>query len=170
MLRLRPYKPCDANKIVSWIKDEETFYKWSAGRIDKYPICADDLNNHYDEFKDSDSFFQMTALDDTEVVGQLIMRFTDEEKKNLRFGFVIVDASKRGKGYGKGMIMLALQYAFDILKVDRVTIGVFDNNIPAYECYKRAGFNDNTDVENEVYSIMGQKWECLELYIDKRGK
>ncbi len=26
MLRLRPYKACDAQKIVSWIKDEEKDY------------------------------------------------------------------------------------------------------------------------------------------------
>ena len=27
-LRLRQYKPCDAENIVSWIKDEETLRKW----------------------------------------------------------------------------------------------------------------------------------------------
>ncbi len=30
MLRLRPYKPCDAEIIVSWQIDEDTFLKWSA--------------------------------------------------------------------------------------------------------------------------------------------
>ena len=28
MLRLRPYKKCDAKRIVSWIKDEISFRKW----------------------------------------------------------------------------------------------------------------------------------------------
>ena len=25
MLRLRPYKPCDAQTIVTWLKDEKSF-------------------------------------------------------------------------------------------------------------------------------------------------
>lgn len=29
-LRIRQYKPCDADGIVSWIKDEEALRKWSS--------------------------------------------------------------------------------------------------------------------------------------------
>ena len=28
MLRLRPYKNCDAEKIIEWIKDKDVFVKW----------------------------------------------------------------------------------------------------------------------------------------------
>lgn len=31
MLRLRPYNKNDAETIMSWIKDEKSFYKWTAG-------------------------------------------------------------------------------------------------------------------------------------------
>ena len=68
------------------------------------------------------------------------MRYTGGDSRQLRFGWVIVDDTLRGKGYGKQMLTLGLEYAFDILKVDRVTIGVFENNEPAYLCYKKAGF------------------------------
>ena len=44
MLRLRPYKACDAEKIVSWTKDERAFRQWSADRFDRYPFTGDDLN------------------------------------------------------------------------------------------------------------------------------
>ena len=42
------------------------------------------------------------------VVGHLIMRYTDEKQTVLRLGFVIVDDSKRGLGYGKEMLRLML--------------------------------------------------------------
>lgn len=45
----------------------------------------------------------LTAFDESGVVGHLILRFTDEEQQTIRFGFVIVDDAKRGKGYGKEM-------------------------------------------------------------------
>ena len=36
MLRLRPYKKDDAETIMSWIKDEKVFYKWTAGILGVY--------------------------------------------------------------------------------------------------------------------------------------
>lgn len=35
--------------------------------------------------------------------------------------------AKRGMGYGKEMLKLSLKYAFEILKVKKVTLGVFWN-------------------------------------------
>ena len=170
MLRLRPYKACDAVAIVSWIGDETAFRKWCADRFDHYPITAEDLNRHYDAAAYSDSFFEMTAFDETGVAGHLIMRFTDEEKRVLRFGFVIVDDQKRGRGYGKEMLKLSLQYAFDILKAEKVTLGVFENNEAAYRCYRAAGFRDAETDSPEYYHIMNEDWKCLELELDRESK
>ena len=158
MLRLRPYKSCDAKTIISWIKDEITFRKWSADIYDHYPITADELNAKYDSFKDTDNFYEFTAFDDSSVVGHMIMRFLDENKKILRFGFVIVDADKRGKGYGREMIKLALKYAFEILKAEKVTIGVFDNNESARKCYLSVGFKEENPQQIEQVNIMGEVW------------
>lgn len=166
-LRLRPYKNCDAKYIVSWIKDEVSFRKWCADRYEKYPITPEELNAQYDSLKDADNFYEMTAFDDSGVVGHLIMRFVDEEKRILRFGFVIVDDTKRGKGYGKEMLTLALKYAFDLLKVSKVTLGVFENNESAYYCYKSVGFEEVELPEKECYHVLGEDWNCLELQIQR---
>lgn len=163
MLRLRPYKACDAKKIVSWITDEEMFYKWSAGRYNHYPITAEDMNKYYDAFAYDDNFYEMTAFDETGAVGHMIMRFTDAEKKNLRFGFIIVDGEKRGKGLGKQMLKIAVRYAFDVLFAERITIGVFENNPAAYNCYKSIGFNEPQPPQYETYHLMNEDWKCIEL-------
>lgn len=165
MLRLRPYKNCDARYIVSWIRDEVTFYRWSADQYRKFPICAEDMNEKYAAYAEKDDFFEMTALDDNKVVGHLIMRFLDEEKTILRFGFIIVDDTKRGKGYGKGMLSLALKYAFEILKVEKVTLGVFQNNESAYRCYTSLGFRKDSSKEPVVSRILGEIWKYDELEI-----
>ena len=57
MLRLRPYKPCDAQSLVQWLTDEAGFWKWCAGRYDHYPVTADDINNFYDSFRMKDDFW-----------------------------------------------------------------------------------------------------------------
>ncbi|MDE5597672.1 MAG: GNAT family N-acetyltransferase, partial [Lachnospiraceae bacterium] len=172
-LQLRPYKTCDAKTIVSWIHDEISLRKWSADRYESFPVTEEDMNKKYmncnGDCPDMDNFYPMTAFDESGVVGHLIMRFTDEEKRVLRFGFVIVDDAKRGRGYGKQMLLLALKYAFDILKAAKVTLGVFENNEAAYYCYKAAGFKEIALEKEEYYSILGQKWKCIEMEIINAG-
>lgn len=172
MLRLRTYKPIDADTILTWCKDERSFRKWTSDRYDSFPITADDMNKKYVDFNgdcaEPDNFYPMTAFDESGVVGHFIMRFTDEKKSVLRLGFVIVDDSKRGKGYGKGMILLALKYAFEIMKADKVTIGVFENNAPAYHCYQSAGFKEVV-LEDEIWcEVCDEKWKLLELEIEAK--
>ena len=47
MLRLRPYKACDAQVITTWLKSEYAFRQWSADRYENYPITPDDMNLYY---------------------------------------------------------------------------------------------------------------------------
>ena len=167
MLRLRPYKNGDAEVIVSWIRDEYAFRQWCADRYDHYPVTADDINERYNSLADADWFYPMTAFDEKGIAGHLIMRFTDEQKSVLRFGFVIVDAARRGQGYGKEMLHLALTMAFEVLKASTVTLGVFENNPAAYYCYRAAGFQ-NVPAESAAYfHVLGEDWKCLELRIQK---
>lgn len=166
-LTLRPYKPNDAEVIVSWIKDERSLRRWSCDRFGAFPITAEDINYKYLECngdcEEPDHFYPMTAVDADGPVGHLILRYTNVEKTVIRFGFIIVDDSRRGMGYGKRMIQMAMRYAFDMLKAEKITLGVFDNNPSAYHCYKAAGFREIPMEKDFVFEILGEKWNCIEL-------
>lgn len=168
MLRLRPYSASDADYIVNWIKDETAFRMWSADRYEKYPVSADDINKFYEDSDNEGSFWGMTAFDEAGVTGHLTMRFTDDEKKTVRFGFIIVDDARRGKGYGREMISLAVQYAFYILRAERITLGVFENNIPACCCYKAVGFEEAASKESSVFHFPMGDWICKEMEINRQ--
>lgn len=166
-LKLRPYKPEDAKTIVSWIKDERALRKWSSDRYGEYPITAEDMNYKYLECngdcEEADNFYPMTAVDEKGPVGHLILRYTNEEKTTIRLGFIIVDDTRRGMGYGKRMIQMAMQYAFDMLGAEQLTLGVFENNPSAYYCYKAAGFKEIEMEQDFVFEILGEKWKCIEM-------
>ncbi len=170
-LSIRPYKPQDAETIVSWIKDERALRKWSSDRYGAYPITAEDINYKYlkcnGDCEEPDNFYPMTAVDANGPVGHLILRYTNKEKTIIRLGFIIVDDSKRGIGYGKRMIQMTMQYAFDMLKAEKITLGVFDNNPSAYYCYKAAGFKEIPMKKDIVFEILGEKWKCIELEVNK---
>ena len=162
MMRFRPYKSCDAEKIVGWLKDEYGFRQWSADRFGKFPLTADELTTHYAGQAYNDGFFEFTACDEKGVCGHMIIRFTDEEKKIARFGFVIVDSERRGEGLGRKMLELAKEYTRDFLEAEKITLGVFENNPAALNCYLAAGFRVvGTDVG--FYSYHGEDWKCIEM-------
>lgn len=164
---LRPYKTIDAEAIASWIKDEKTLRMWSSDRFGTYPVTAKDINYKYidcnGDCEEPDNFYPLTAVIGGKAVGSMIIRYVGEN--TLRFGFVIVDDSIRGKGIGKKMILLAEKYAFDILGAKRITMGAFDNNPGALYCYKAAGFKE-TGKEIQI-DILGEQWKDIELEMVK---
>lgn len=161
-LRLQPYNINDTEIILSWSKDERSFYKWSAGVLGDYPITKE-------QFGFVNNLIAFTAIDDDEIVGFFTMRRPSESFDELRFGFVIVDPEKRGKGYGKSMLRLGLKFAFEIYGAKRVTLGVFENNESAYHCYKAVGFKDVVLEKTETYTVLGEEWKCLELEMDLKN-
>jgi len=158
MLRLRPYNIKDSETILSWAKDEKTFYQWTAGVLGEYPLSTVQFNAVSERMP-------FTAIDDNEIAGFFIMRRPTESFDVLRFGFVIVDPGKRSQGYGKKMLQLGLIYAKEIFAAKKVTLGVFRNNKPAYFCYKSLGFKESELEKKEKYHILGEEWDCLELEI-----
>ena len=47
------------------------------------------------------------------------------------------------------------KFVFDIYGADEVGLGVFDNNMQAYNCYTSVGFIENGN--REEYTIAGEK-------------
>lgn len=166
-MRLRPYKSCDAEIIANWIKNEEVFLKWGGEHFGQFPINSEIIDAKYmvsnGDCAEADNFYPWTAFTDEDgIIGHFIMRYTNGDNKQLRFGWVIVNSDIRGKGYGTKMLAKGLEYAFDILDADVVTIGVFENNDIAHECYKRVGFTDRETVE-------GKPWNIIEMELTKEA-
>ena len=158
-MTLRPFTINDAPIILSWIKDETAFRKWSADRYPVYPPMPEDMLAQYE----SGVIFPFTAIDgEGEVVGHIMLRYPDPSKTVIRFGFVIVDDQLRGKGYGKQMLQLAIQESKEEFGAKKITLGVFDNNPSAFHCYESVGFKV---IGTDSYQIDGEKWTGKEMEI-----
>ena len=143
MIHLRPYKPSDAWKLVEWWEhtEEEVFMEWSAGKF-SYPLTIEQLDGYFEVWGlQNEDGWMMTALDrQGEPAGHLLMRLADYAANTIRFGFVVIKPGLRGKGIGREMLSQALAFAFDILGMERVTLGVFSENERARHCYESLGF------------------------------
>ena len=128
-MKLRKYILEDANTIASWITDKKSLYQWSADRINKFPICGNDINRCYTPMIRTGRFIPLTYVCDDKIIGHLTIRYPiNGNDKIVRFGFVIVNPTLRGQGYGKKMLIAAIEYVKNILKADKITLGVFANN------------------------------------------
>ena len=164
---LRDFKKEDAQIISGWIRTEEELYRWSADRFNKYPLSGNDINENYDPQIETGRFFPLIAVDDNgDAVGHFIIRYPRANDDSIvRFGFVILDPSLRGKGFGKEMLRLGIEYVKDNLPVSRIDLGVFENNESARHCYEAVGFTEYATRECEM--PIGT-WKCtdMELIVD----
>ena len=165
MLRLRPFRTPDAKTIITWTSEAEEFYKWSAGIMGDYPVSEKRLLEAVSAREDNTRYFPLVAFDENGLVGFFTVRTPGEDDRKVRFGYVIVNPAKRGQGYGKQMLNLGLKFMFEIYGADEVSLGVFDNNTSARNCYNSVGFKENG--VREEYSILGEKWIDIEMEIHK---
>ena len=164
-MELRYYKDSDARIILTWINNEREFRLWSADRYGDYPINENDINNNYHECS-KNNFYPLTMVDGDKVIGHLILRNPTSDKDIVRMGFIIVDSSIRGHGYGKKIIELAINYAREKLSAKEINLGVFTCNTSALNCYQRSGF-EIVDIEKDAYTFYDEKWDCAEMVLRK---
>ena len=161
---LREFTKEDADIVRTWLETEEDLYRWSADRFNKFPLSGEDIMQNYGPQKESGRFIPLTMVDeDGNVSGHFIIRYPkDDDDSTVRFGFVIVDPSIRGKGLGKEMLRLGIEYCKTIPGVKRIDLGVFENNPVARRCYESVGFKQYAI---RLCEMPIGTWNCIDMEI-----
>lgn len=168
-MRIRPYIPDkDFTFVSTWIADERTHSLWSANRF-PYPITPESFHNFLEKIA---AEWADSAYVATENSGQPVGFFcySVNTEDNIGFlKFVIIDRAKRGKGYGKEMLQLALQYAFQITGAEAVQLNVFDKNTAAKKCYESVGFVERA-IDKNVFSYQDELWSRCNMISCRRNQ
>lgn len=162
MLSFRDFAYTDADLILSWIDSERALRLWSADTYGEYPLNSSDIISRYELIRSNhgENVRILMAEEDGVPAGHIVLRRLGDEKDTVRFGYIIVDSRIRGRGYGKKLLSLAEDYAIRCYGAQRLTLGVFENNLPAFKCYSSFGFCECSD---ELVKIGDESWKCLEL-------
>ncbi len=165
-MRLRPFiLCCDFDEVKNWISDERTHAMWCANRI-KYPIEKENFEEIMLEaaIKSGDIPYVATT-DDGKVVGFFCYSVNLSLNEGM-LKFVMVTPEQRGKGLGKAMLQLAVEYAFNITKAESVQLNVFSENTMAKKCYENVGFIiRKTDVNAFIFK--DESWGRCNMIINK---
>ena len=158
---IRTFKKEDAPIILGWIKNKTDLRKWSADRYRDYPATPDEMAQLYAP----DNMTPLTAEDENgNIIAHIAIRIPDiANHKAVKLGFIIVDDSLRGKGYGKELIRKTIDYARKNLNATSISLGVFKNNPPALHCYESVGFRK---IGLETYNIDGDTWEVIYMKLE----
>lgn len=156
-MRLRPYiEAKDFEYLSEWTKEERVHALWSAGHF-SYPLSRENLRNGLDKIARKDAACPYTVTDsDGHPVGFFVYS-TDCTDNSGFLRHIVLDGSIRGKGYGRQLIQLALQFAFQCACVSSVSLNVFTVNLAARKCYAKAGFVEECRVEN-AHSFQDETW------------
>ena len=94
-------------------------------------------------------FWQVTAGDSGEAVGQLWVEVADERKTAFIF-FIGIDEARRGNGYAKGALA-ALEAELRPLGIKRIGLNVFNDNEIAKGLYARQGYYPtNVNMQKDI--------------------
>ncbi|SIS45223.1 GNAT family N-acetyltransferase [Salimicrobium flavidum] len=170
MITLKPFTEEDFDTLINWIDSPEFLMQW-AGPHFSYPLTYVQLEEYLSGANESGSTTLIyTVWEKERRVGHISLGRIDRENNSARIGKVLLgDSNAKGRGICVSMIREALRIAFEELELHRVSLGVFDFNTSAINCYKKAGFQvegllrDYRKIEKKYWSlyemsILAEEW------------
>lgn len=83
-------------------------------------------------------------------VGSVYLRDIDTVNRKAEYGIFIGEEQAQGKGIGTEAAHLMLDIAFEKLKLHKVYLRVFEENIAAWKSYEKAGFEKEALLRDDV--------------------
>lgn len=152
---LKPLSLADAEKMRQIRNQNRTRF------FDAKEISAESQQkwyNHYIAAK-NDYMFSVYLKDPDVWVGAVGIYHVDLQEKSAEFGRLLIH-SENIRGLGLDATLAACKFAFEQLKIKKIYLEVYANNISAIRTYERAGFQlcENRSTENSVSILYMEKY------------
>jgi RimJ/RimL family protein N-acetyltransferase len=147
--------------LISWVDNEEALMQF-AGPAFTFPLTSEQIDKSLSE--KNRYAFRVIDNETNVSIGYCEIFLTDT---SAYFGRIIIgEKEQRGKGLGKQIVNLLLDFTFRTLDQTKVELNVFDFNIAAIKCYENVGFVINPNIKLER-KINDKTWTALSMTINK---
>lgn len=168
MIVLEYFGRNDFGQLMDWIKDDELLMNWS-GSLFNYPLTIKSLEWYIDDVNDINNFdaFIYKAVDtgSGKTVGHISLGSISKKNKSGRISRVLVGGNdNRGRGCCQEMVKAVLKIGFEELQLHRISLGVYDFNTAAINCYKKSGLIVE-GITRDVLNFKGNWWSLIEMSI-----
>lgn len=110
--------------------------------------------------KGSDPLFTIVASEGDRPIGRCLLFSVNPVDRSAMCGLFIGEKSLWGQGYGTESLALLLDYAFNLLNLHSVMLGVFAFNQRAIASYRKLGFKD-IGWRRQARIFAGQAYDVL---------
>ena len=139
-ISLSPLVQEDLDKLWLWINDKEiSQYLTVYRRLFSKEAEKEWLNKTLMDTENPT--FAILSNTNKNIIG-VVSLTVDKENNNSVLGIFIGEKNLWNKGLGTEAIILLLDYAFNVLNLHKVWLGVFSFNKRAYQVYQKVGFKE----------------------------
>lgn len=137
---LSPISMNDAEKFAKWMNDfNVTDFTMRSNMVLTLESEIQWLDN---KTKDDGYLMSIISLDNDEVIGNIELHDINYVHRCATLGIMIGENENRSKGYGTEAICLLLDFAFNYLNLNNVSLTVLECNHRAIRCYQKVGFKE----------------------------
>lgn len=157
-IRLEPITTEHTGLIVKWRNNERVYNNF----IFSEKFTEEMHNNWLKNYVATGDVVQFVIYDvkEDKPIGSVYFRDIDYIAKKAEYGIFIGEDDYVGRGYGSETAVLALQYAFEAMKLKEVFLRVFADNLGAVKSYENAGFTIDR-VEKNAISKNGKTHDLI---------
>jgi RimJ/RimL family protein N-acetyltransferase len=155
---LSPCSPEDAEKWAEWFNDLEVTLPLGDEAYTPFAL-PNGQTAVANTIKQQDHFFSIVDLETDACIGRTVLFGIDKTNRHAMFGIFIGEKAFWGKGYGQEATCLTLDYAFNLLNLNSVMLGVFAFNKRAIRAYEKVGFK-LIGIRRQARIIGSQKFDA----------
>jgi RimJ/RimL family protein N-acetyltransferase len=157
---LSPMDKNDYLKYTEWVNDMEV----AIGMIFSTKLIDEETEkNTLEKLTKSEFNFAVIAKDTDKVIGNVGFPSIDYINRRGEVGIFIGDKNYWGNGYGQEALALLLDFGFNLLNLNNISLKVYSYNSPAIGCYKKVGFKEAGKLR-EAKIVAGVKYD--EIFMD----
>jgi RimJ/RimL family protein N-acetyltransferase len=136
--------PCsveDAEAWARWDNDLQVAMPLGGEAYTLYPV-EKERQILRDIIDKQSPVFNIVLTAGDKLIGRCMLLQVDQVNRTAMLGMAIGEKQHWSRGYGIEATKLLLDYAFNLLNLNSVMIGVFSFNKRAIRCYEKAGFKE----------------------------
>jgi [ribosomal protein S5]-alanine N-acetyltransferase len=170
VVELRPHTPASLEPLLRWENDAE-IQRLSDG--DMRTFTREEVAEKLERWmRPSDDIVHLAIglVGRAEPVGYLHLALIERAQRRCRLGIVIGEKDRWGHGYGHRAVVQAVDYAFDVLDLDRITAEVLADNPRSVRLFESAGFvregvmreyvrrGEGQPVDELIFGLLRREW------------
>lgn len=148
-IKLRALNNKDKEKILYWANDPDI--KVLIGGI--FPVSEIEHQRWFESkvLEPINKIFGIEYNENSEIIGIIGLKDTDLVNRSSELYIYIGNKEYWGKGYGTQAVSRLVEFCFEELNLNRISLCVFDYNERAIASYKKAGFKVEGVLRQSLY-------------------